>query len=40
MGKEIKYIIREVPPEHTDFSYYFEDDGLTEKAAIIVITCL
>jgi len=31
MDKKIKYIIREVPPEHTDFGYYFEDDGLTEK---------
>ncbi len=30
MEKNIKYIIREVPPEHTDFSFYF-DDGLTEK---------
>ncbi len=29
MKKEIKYIIREVLPEHTDFSYYFDDDGLT-----------
>ena len=29
MKKEIKYIIREAPPEHTDFSYYFDDDGLT-----------
>lgn len=29
MDKKINYIIREVPPEHTDFSYYFDDDGLT-----------
>lgn len=26
-----KYIIREVPPEYCDNSYYFDDDGLTEK---------
>lgn len=25
-----KYIIKEVPAEQTDFSIYFEDDGLTE----------
>lgn len=31
MEKNIKYIIREVPPEQSDFSFYFEDDGLTEK---------
>ena len=30
MDKKVNYIIREVPPEHTDFSYYFDDDGLTE----------
>lgn len=30
MGKETKYIIREIPPEQTDFSYYFDDDGLTD----------
>ena len=30
MEKKINYIIREVPPEQTDFSLYFEDDGLTE----------
>ena len=30
MEKKTKYIIREVPPEQTDFSYYFDDDGLTE----------
>ena len=29
MDKKINYIIREVPPEHTEFSYYFDDDGLT-----------
>ena len=27
--KNIKNIIREVPPEQTDFSFYFDDDGLT-----------
>jgi hypothetical protein len=32
MDKKINYIIREVPPEQSDFSYYFEDDGLTEKS--------
>ena len=26
----IKNIIREVPPENTDLSYFFDDDGLTE----------
>lgn len=26
---KINYIIREVPPEHADFGYYFDDDGLT-----------
>jgi len=31
MEKQIKHIIREVPPEHCDLSFYFEDDGLTEK---------
>lgn len=30
MKKQINYIIREVPQEHVDFSYYFDDDGLTE----------
>ena len=25
-----KYIIREVDPESCDFSYYFDDDGLSE----------
>ncbi|MFA7019179.1 MAG: hypothetical protein WC239_09375 [Sphaerochaetaceae bacterium] len=29
MKKRINYIIREVPPEHADFSYYFDNDGLT-----------
>lgn len=29
MKKQINYIIREVPPEHADFSYYFDDDTLT-----------
>ena len=31
MEKNIKYVIREVPPEQSDFSFYFENDGLTEK---------
>lgn len=26
----IKNIIREVPPEQTEFSYYFDNDGITE----------
>lgn len=30
MEKKVNYIIREVPPEQSDFSYYFDDDGLTE----------
>lgn len=29
MEKQVNYIIREVQPEHTDFSYYFDNDGLT-----------
>ena len=29
MEKKINYIIREVPPEQTDFSFYFDNDGLT-----------
>lgn len=29
MKKQINYIIREVAPEHSDFSSYFDDDGLT-----------
>lgn len=29
MKKQINYIIREIPAEHADFSYYFDDDGLT-----------
>ena len=29
MKKQINYIIRQVSPEHADFSYYFDDDGLT-----------
>lgn len=28
----IKNIVREVPAEYADFSYYFDDDGLTEKS--------
>ena len=30
MEKKINYIIREVPPEQTEFNFYFDDDGLTE----------
>lgn len=30
MEKKINYIIREVSPEQSDFSPYFDDDGLTE----------
>lgn len=30
MKKQINYIIREIPAEHADFSYYFDDDGLTD----------
>lgn len=30
MERNIKYIIREVSPEASDFSYYFDDDGLKE----------
>jgi len=30
MKKKINYIIREVPPEQSDFSLYFDDDGLKE----------
>lgn len=30
MENKIKYIIREVPAEQTEFNFYFEDDGLTE----------
>lgn len=30
MEKNIKYIIREVPPEQTEFSFYFDNDGLKE----------
>jgi hypothetical protein len=30
MEKKINYIIREVPPEQSDFSFYFDDDGLKE----------
>ena len=29
MEKKTNYIIREVPPEQTDFGFYFDDDGLT-----------
>lgn len=32
MNKNIKHIIREVSPEQSDFSYYFEDEGLTEAS--------
>lgn len=30
MDKKINYIVREVPAEQTNFSFYFDDDGLTE----------
>lgn len=30
--KKINYIIREIEPEATDFTSYFDDDGLTEKS--------
>jgi hypothetical protein len=30
MNKKIKHIIREVPPEQSDFSLYFDDDALTD----------
>ena len=30
MSTKIKHIIREVEPESTDFSFYFDNDGLTE----------
>lgn len=29
MNNKIKHIIREVPPEDTDFGLYFDDEGLT-----------
>ena len=29
MNKNIKHIIREVPAEYSDFSFYFDNDGLT-----------
>ncbi len=29
MENKTNYIIREVPPEQTEFSFYFDDDGLT-----------
>ena len=31
MEKKINYIIREVPPEQSDFSIYFDDDRLKES---------
>ena len=31
MEKKTNYIIREVPPEQTDFSFYFDDDGLKKE---------
>ena len=34
-----KYIIREYSPDAADLSFYFDDDGLTEKAANTAITC-
>ena len=30
MEKKSKYIIREIPPEQCEFSYYFDDDGIKE----------
>lgn len=30
MGNKIKHIIREVEPEATDFSFYFDNDGIKE----------
>ena len=30
MEKKINYIIREIPAEHADFNYYFDDDGLAD----------
>lgn len=30
MEKKINYIVREVPAESCDFSFYFDNDGLTE----------
>jgi len=30
MNKKINHIIREVPPEQSNFSFYFDNDGLTE----------
>jgi hypothetical protein len=29
MEKNTKYIIREVPPEQSNFSFYFDDDCFT-----------
>lgn len=31
MEKKIRHIVREVPPEQSDFSSYFDDDGLKES---------
>jgi hypothetical protein len=31
MEKKIRHIVREVPPEQSDFSFYFDDDGLKES---------
>ncbi|MBO5918710.1 MAG: hypothetical protein J6Q14_08100 [Oscillospiraceae bacterium] len=31
MENKINYIVREVPAEWADLSYYFDDDGLTER---------
>ena len=33
MTNTIKYIVREVPPEESDFSFYFDDDGLKGNAS-------
>lgn len=39
-----KYIIREVEPEACDFSYYFDDDGLSERGGdycntLFIVSC-
>lgn len=44
MKRKINYIIREVSPEQCDFSFYFEDDGLTEAGGdycynLFIVAC-
>ena len=44
MKDKTNYIIREVSPEQCDFSFYFEDDGLTEAGGdycnnLFIVTC-